>query len=180
MPTHRRWMTVGLGFLAVLGTATAVGGGAATAPAAGATGPTVRVPDLEAQVLEAINDLRRSHGLATLRRSAALAASAQNHSMSMAENGYFGHTSAKGAPFWDRVDTRRRFRSLGENIAWASPTLGAGETITLWLRSPVHRAILLARRWREIGLGAVHSEAATGVFRGREVTILTADFASPS
>src|SRR5262249_49803112 len=95
----------------------------------------------------------------------------------MAENGYFAHTSSYDAPFWARADAGRRFHSVGENIAWASPTLGVAETIEMWLRSPAHRAILLARGWREIGIGAVHSDAAPGVFNGLDVTVLTADFA---
>ena len=43
MPTHRRRVAVGLA-LAVLLTAVASGGGAATAQGARATGPVVRVP----------------------------------------------------------------------------------------------------------------------------------------
>jgi uncharacterized protein YkwD len=175
-PTHRRRIAVGLG-LAVLLTAVASGGGAATAHGAAATGPIVRVPSLEAQVLAAINALRSGRGLATLRPSGALAAGAQEHSISMAQNGYFAHTSAKDAPFWARAEAGRRFRSVGENIAWASPTLSASETVALWLSSPTHRAILLARGWRVIGLGAVHAQAAPGVFAGLDVTVLTADFA---
>jgi uncharacterized protein YkwD len=176
MPTDRHRIAVGLG-LAVLLTAVAIGGSSATAQGAGTTGPIVRVPSLEAEVLAAVNALRSARGLRTLRSDVTLARGAQEHSMSMAQNGYFAHTSAKDAPFWARGDAGRRFRSVGENIAWASPTLSASETIVLWLRSPTHRAILLAKGWRVIGLGAVHAQAAPGVFAGLEVTVLTADFA---
>jgi uncharacterized protein YkwD len=176
-PTYRRRIAVGLG-LAVLLTAVAIGGGAATAHGAGATGPVVRVPSLEADVFAAVNAVRRERGLKALRPSATLAAGAQRHSMSMAQEGYFAHRSTQDAPFWARAEAGRHFHSVGENIAWASPTLSASETVALWLSSPAHRAILLARSWRVIGLGAVHAQAAPGVFAGLDVTVLTADFAN--
>jgi uncharacterized protein YkwD len=46
----------------------------------------------------------------------------------------------------------------------------------MWLNSPPHRKILLTPRWREVGLSAVHTASAPGVYRGLEVTVLTADF----
>jgi uncharacterized protein YkwD len=44
------------------------------------------------------------------------------------------------------------------------------------MNSPPHRANLLSPRWREVGLAAVHVGRAPGVYGGREVTIVTADF----
>jgi uncharacterized protein YkwD len=61
-------------------------------------------------------------------------------------------------------------------MVWASPQLSAAQAITLWLNSPPHRRNLLAPGWREVGLGAVRAVEAPGVFRGLDVTILTADF----
>jgi uncharacterized protein YkwD len=46
----------------------------------------------------------------------------------------------------------------------------------MWLDSPPHRKILLTSAWREVGLGAVRALAAPGVYKGLDVTILTADF----
>ncbi len=54
--------------------------------------------------------------------------------------------------------------------------MSARLALELWLASPPHRANLLSPRWREIGLGAVHAFVAAGVYEGRAVTILTADF----
>lgn len=42
--------------------------------------------------------------------------------------------------------------------------------------SPEHRANLLSRDWREIGIAAVHTASAPGVYGGSAVTILTTDF----
>ncbi len=139
------------------------------------------MPTLETRVLDAINDLRRSLGLAPLRQSTALAEAARQHSESMAENGFFDHTSLNGVPFSQRLGAkypqqRSRVWRVGENMVWATPALSARLALNLWLKSPEHRAILLAPSWREIGLGAVHALSAPGVYAGSTVTILTADF----
>ncbi len=44
------------------------------------------------------------------------------------------------------------------------------------MASPEHRANILSPKWREIGVSSVHVARAPGVFGGREVTIITADF----
>jgi uncharacterized protein YkwD len=144
-------------------------------------GAITEVPALETDVLAAINDLRRSRGLAPLRASGPLATAAREHSMSMAERGVFEHTSPNGSPFWKRVAARYRRHGdrlwrVGENMAWAAPELNAQRVLELWLTSAPHRENLLAPAWREIGLGAVHAPAAAGVYEGFEVTILTVDF----
>ena len=138
-----------------------------------------RLYALEPQVFAAINDLRRAQGLAPLRLSRALSVAADEHSLSMAEHGYFEHSSLDGSPFTRRVVAAyapgaRRW-SVGENLVWASPGLSAREVLNLWLASPPHRATLLSPAWRDVGLGAVRAVAG-GVYGGRVVTILTADF----
>jgi uncharacterized protein YkwD len=44
------------------------------------------------------------------------------------------------------------------------------------MASPEHRANILAPTWHEIGIAAVHVEAAPGAYHGQPVTILTTDF----
>jgi uncharacterized protein YkwD len=144
-------------------------------------GGITELPGLETEVLAAINNLRRSRGLVPLRASMPLATAAREHSTSMAERGVFDHTSPNGSPFWKRLAAKYRQHGgrlwrVGENLAWAAPELNAQLTLELWLKSPSHRENLLARGWREIGLGAVHALAAPGVYEGSDVTILTADF----
>src|SRR5439155_21678663 len=122
------------------------------------------LPQLETQMLAAINDLRRRQGLAALRPSSGLGAAAYQQSLSMAEHGFFGHESYGGSPFWKRVaskyPSRGRSWSVGENLVWRSPELSAQAGLDLWLGSPEHRKNLLAPAWREIGLGAVHVTSA--------------------
>ena len=140
---------------------------------------------LQAALLNQINSFRASRGLTRLRVSPALTTAANVHSTQMARLGYFSHNSAGGASFSRRVAQfypARGFRSwsVGENLVWGGPDIGAVRAFRLWLSSPPHRANLLTPRWREIGLGAVHSTSAPGVYGGRPATIVTADFGARS
>jgi uncharacterized protein YkwD len=139
------------------------------------------VPDLQSQVLAAINDLRRSKGLHPLQLNNGLSVAALGHSQSMAKHGFFSHEGYNGSPFWARIKPHYRplrgnFWGVGENMVWSSDGLSADQAIQMWMNSPPHRKNLLTPSWREIGLGAVHALAAPGVYQGLDVTILTADF----
>lgn len=136
---------------------------------------------LNQQVLAAVNRFRAAHGRATLRESPALDRSARRHSLEMGRLGYFGHSSADGMQFWQRIEhfyPARGYSSwaVGENLVWASPSLSAGGAMKLWISSPPHLANLLARQWREIGVSAVGVARAPGVYGGRRATIVTTDF----
>lgn len=165
---------------------TAAAGGAALprddrAPATASASAITQVPGLEAQVLTAINQLRREQGLTPLRLNRALSLAALGHSVSMAEHGFFRHAGYDGSSFWRRIKPRYRPRpgaywGVGENMVWASPGLSSDQALQMWLNSPPHRKNLLTPAWREIGLGGVHALAAPGVYQGLDVTILTADF----
>lgn len=140
--------------------------------------PTARNA-LESGVLGQINTLRRQHGLAPLRVNVRLRAAADAHSASMASRGFFAHESADGTSFWQRVQRyypRSSYWSVGENLLWSSPDIDAAGALRMWLNSPPHRQNLLTARWREIGLSALHVDAAPGVYGGGAVTIVTADF----
>jgi uncharacterized protein YkwD len=139
------------------------------------------IPALEQQALAAINKLRHSKGLTKLKMNAALSLAALGHSQSMAQHGFFRHDGWDGSPFWTRIKPTYRpqhgkYWSVGENLVWGAPDLFADEAVEIWMNSPPHRENLLKPSWREVGLGAVHVLHAPGVYRARDVTILTADF----
>ena len=154
----------------------AAGGGAPQARAARS-----QPAGYEAVLLREINQVRAQRGLPALRPSGRLATAAAHHSRRMAERGFFDHNSPNGSPFWKRVArfySSRGFSqwSVGENLAYGSPSLSAEGTVRAWMKSPGHRANLLSGAWREIGLAAMHAASAPGVYRGRRTTIVTADF----
>jgi uncharacterized protein YkwD len=66
--------------------------------------------------------------------------------------------------------------AVGENLLWSSPTIAAPGALNLWMHSAGHRANILSPEWHEIGLSAVHADAAPGVYGGGQVTIVTTDF----
>jgi uncharacterized protein YkwD len=158
------------------------------APSAGSAksrGTMTPVTKLQTALLGQINGFRTSHGLTRLRVSQALTTAANGHSAQMARLGYFSHSSANGVSFSRRIAqvySARGFRSwsVGENLVWGGPDIGAVRAFRLWLASPPHRANLLSPRWREIGLGAIHSTSAPGVYGRRPATIVTADFGARS
>jgi uncharacterized protein YkwD len=136
---------------------------------------------LAAQVVAAVNSARADRGLGPLRISRNLTAAAGRHSREMAENGYFEHRSADGSAFWKRIARyypagRFQIWSVGENLLWSSPATDARGAVRMWMRSPTHRRNMFEPRWREIGISALHVPAAPGVYKGLDVTIVTADF----
>ena len=138
---------------------------------------------LETAVIGRINAIRRSRGLRPLRSNSRLAAAADFHSRDMARKGYFEHDSANGTAFWRRIERfypSRGFNSwtVGENLLWGTDRYGASFAVREWMNSPPHRENILSRGWREIGIGAVFVASAPGEYRGRPVTIVTADFGS--
>ena len=136
---------------------------------------------LESGVLRELNEIRLQHGLVPLRSNGRLAAAAEQHSQEMASAGYFDHSSKDGTSFWQRIKQwyprgGGSGWSVGENLLWASPGVDPARALDLWMHSPEHKANILAPRWREIGISAVHVSSAPGTYRGLPVTIITTDF----
>jgi uncharacterized protein YkwD len=155
--------------------------GVGSSAAATADQPASALRPLEEGVRTKLNALRRQRGLRPLRLSFDLTRAARRHSTEMASRGYFDHTSVSGRSFERCIARfypagRGRYWSVGENLLWSSPELNATAVLKLWLNSPQHRKIMLMTRLREIGVGAIHVGSAPGVYGGREVTIVTADF----
>ena len=106
-----------------------------------------------------LNQQRATHGLPALRADHRLAKAALGHSKDMVAHGYFAHESRSGAPFSARIArtgwTRSRHRYiLGENIGWGSGDLATPRAMVRgWMHSAPHRANILERRYRVIGIG---------------------------
>jgi uncharacterized protein YkwD len=168
--------------LAALSALAAVAVSAALAVAAsGATRSERSLGSLNHQVLAAINAYRAQHGLHALTLATGLDRSASEHSFEMGADGYFAHNSADGEAFWKRIQryysgSHSSYWSVGENLLWAAPGVSAQRAMQLWIASPEHKANLLAPRWRQIGISAVHVLAAPGTYHGLTVTIITTDF----
>jgi uncharacterized protein YkwD len=154
------------------------------APSVAAPSPAqahLRLSALESGVLQQLNLIRTQHGLQPLRLNAALGVAAVAHTREMGADGYFRHESSDGTAFWKRIGRwyaagGHTYWAVGENLLWSSPDVTPAAALQLWMHSPEHRSNILKPEWREIGVSAVHLDAAPGTYGGRPVTIVTTDF----
>src|SRR3954447_14367940 len=105
------------------------------------------------------NRERARHGLPRLQENPRLRRAAERHTTNMISERFFDHTSPSGSTMVDRIrrtgyTKRARSWALGETIAWGSGSLAAAaQTRRAWMHSPGHRANILQRSFREIGIG---------------------------
>ncbi len=120
-------------------------------------------PELEAQMLELVNQERAKAGLAPLAHDPALVEVARSHSVDMFARGYFAHESPEGESPFDRFNRAGiTYRTAGENLALA-PTLSLAHTGLM--NSPGHRANILSPEFGRVGIGIID-----GGLRGLMVT----------
>ena len=106
-----------------------------------------------------VNADRARHGLQALRGDRDLRQAAGRHSRNMVRRGFFSHVTPRGASLVDRLRRSGYLRAnharhAGEALAWGSGTSATPAVIVAeWIASPPHRRILLARDFREIGVG---------------------------
>jgi uncharacterized protein YkwD len=162
--------------------AVVVAAAALLAPAAvPATNSAASMAALSSGVIRQINLTRAQYGLPPLRLNQKLSEAAASHSQEMADDGYFKHASFDGTPFWQRITqfygvSGYSYWSVGENLLWAGPKLDAGHAVEWWMESAPHRANILSKDWREVGIGALSVPDAPGTFQGHAVTLVTLDF----
>jgi uncharacterized protein YkwD len=108
-----------------------------------------------------LNAERTERGLRPLKVNRRLARAATRHAGDMVRRDYFSHDSLSGASFVTRI-RRTGYLSgprawfVGENLAWGSGDRSSPSAIVdAWMKSPGHRANILQRHFREIGLGLV-------------------------
>ena len=154
---------------------------AATSPckAWGKTAPdSLRTGQARKAILCLVNKERDAHGLPDLDRNKKLQKAAQRHNDRMDGTGCFAHQCPGEAPLDVRLDEYLAGGlsqwGIGENVAW-----GTGESATpqaivqAWMNSPGHRANILSRDWREIGVGFSVGSPSSG---GSDAGIYTTDF----
>ena len=83
----------------------------------------------------------------------------------MGEKQYFEHDSPSGETWSERIVNHGYDREgystwkAGENIAWGAGLYSAPVLIVdQWMTSPEHRAVILNKDFKEIGVGAVSTQ----------------------
>jgi uncharacterized protein YkwD len=106
------------------------------------------IPPASVAMIQKVNEMRHSSGLPTLETSEALVGSARNYARYMLKNDYLGHLSS--------IQAGGNFLFLGETLAWHSgwkPRVGY--TLSAWMNSAPHKAVLMSPTYRFIGAGRV-------------------------
>jgi len=139
------------------------------------SGGAITLRNVEKTMLDLHNRTRANRGLPRLCIHPALQKAARAHSADMIRRDYFSHnTKGRNESPCERI---RRYgynwRLCGENIAWGSGSKGsANSRFRAWMNSRGHRANILKRGFREVGIGA-----ARGTFqRYSKVTMWTVDY----
>ena len=131
----------------------------AACPAAASTPAAGSMRNVRRTTLCLLNRERRNHGLPRLRTNRRLARSATRYSRDMVRRNYFSHVSPGGSTPTDRIRRGGYLRgarawAIGENLAWGSGSYATPlGTVRAWMNSPGHRANILRRDYRAIGIG---------------------------
>jgi len=129
-----------------------VGGSRADARTAAAPSPRL-CPAVEASdVVRLVNDVRRRAGLRELALDTHLARIATERSAAMAAERRLSHRGWEGAIRAGGLHDDQ----LGENVAYNYPD--ATTVMEGWMESPGHRANILRRDFKRIGVGCVLDE----------------------
>jgi uncharacterized protein YkwD len=107
--------------------------------------PASAATSAEYAMLKTLNITRVYHGLSALPMRSDLNYSAHRHSLAMASKHTLYHSN---------LSAFCCYTLIGENVGYGS-TLA--KVHLAFLASPSHRANILDRRWRSIGVGAVYS-----------------------
>ncbi|HSU28575.1 MAG TPA: CvpA family protein [Chitinophagaceae bacterium] len=108
-------------------------------------------PDLEAMMIDLINEEREKEGLTPLKADPDLVPIARAHSNDMFTRGYFAHENPEGMDPFDRMKKAHiRFSAAGENLALAQTLEIAHKNL---MNSPGHRANILNPSFGRIGIG---------------------------
>jgi uncharacterized protein YkwD len=114
---------------------------------------------VRAAVLCLHNKVRAENGLPPLREQSRLRRAAASHSGDMVRRGYFEHTTPSGRTMVDRIVGAGNVRAddgwmLGENLEWGTGRLATPRgAVRAWMKSAPHRANLLRRGYRQVGIG---------------------------
>jgi uncharacterized protein YkwD len=126
---------------------------------AGASTESATIRALVRATLCVLNTHRARHDLGALRMNRKLSTAARRHSRAMVRERFFSHDSQNGASFVDRIRATGYLEgaqswSVGENIAYGSGSRSTPRSIgRAWMNSPGHRANILSKSFREIGIG---------------------------
>ncbi len=115
---------------------------------------------MEQEVLALVNKVRQQNGLSVVTWAEDVAKVARAHSSDMINRGFFSHTNPDGLSPFDRLKNNGiSYRTASENIAYGQKTAEA--VMDAWMNSSGHRANILNKNVKEMGVGAVKKSNGT-------------------
>ena len=110
-----------------------------------------KTSDAERELLSAVNQERKAHGLPSLTSDEALANAARKHAQRMAEQGTISHQ------FPGEPSLPSRAKAAGAHFTWLSENVDEGPNATAihlsFMKSPQHRANILDGDMDSAGIG---------------------------
>jgi uncharacterized protein YkwD len=107
-----------------------------------------------------VNRERTKRGLPKLRTNRALQASARAYARDMVRRSFFDHVTPGGETLTQRIRDNTRYLAgalrwqIGENLAWGTGSRATpAQIVSGWMHSPGHRANIVNRGFREMGMG---------------------------
>lgn len=120
------------------------------------------------------NESRLAFNLKALSQNEKLEQAAQAKAEDMLKNQYFAHNSPQGKAPWDFIRASGyEYLVAGENLAVNFTDAESVEQA--WMNSPSHKANLLNKNYKEIGIGVSRGE-----YQGRQATFVVQMFGDPS
>jgi uncharacterized protein YkwD len=104
-----------------------------------------------------LNQQRAAAGLPALTINAHLTQMAADYAQQLVAQQFFDHVSPTGLTLVDRLAAvGYRFTAAGENLAWGTGGMATpAQIMDAWMHSAGHRANILDRDFKEIGVGIV-------------------------
>ena len=129
---------------------------------------------LPSVVVSLTNAERSDVAESPLRRSTTLDAAAKMKAEHMARNEYFSHYAPDGTSPWYWFDRAGYvYAHAGENLAIHFSD--SSEVVDAWMKSPTHRANIVASQYTEIGVGT-----AKGEYEGYDTVYVVQLFGTPA
>lgn len=113
-----------------------------------ADGPRACAASVRAAVVTRVNEERRAAALRPLTSDAGLGRAAQERARAMASANRLSHSGWEGV-----IHQHDDAFTIAENVAYNYSSASA--VVDAWMRSPGHRANLLGRSFRRIGVGCI-------------------------
>lgn len=113
----------------------------------------------EKKLIKLVNAERKKVDLPPLKANEKLMKAARGHSANMAAKGQLDHTLDEKGPGERLKDVRYASTGWGENIAAGQRT--PAEAMESWMNSEGHRANLLGKDYREIGVALAKADDGT-------------------